>query len=371
MRPEYVLRAPSKIPSPSLLFYKDLIRRNIAQAVAMAGRADRLRPHVKTHKTPEVVRMEQEAGIRRHKCATIAEAEMLAGCDAQDVLLAYPVVGPNVDRLARLMHRFPGCRFSVLADHPAAVQDLSDEMTRQGRTIDVLLDLDVGMHRTGIAPGPAAAALYESIDRLPGLRPDGLHAYDGQNHQESWSERETSARRGLDSVLSLRAALEKRGLPVPRLVLGGTPTFPFYARLDLPGLECSPGTCFLHDCGYGSKFPDLPFVPAALLLTRVISKPVAGRVTLDLGHKAVAGDPPAGQRCQLLDVPDCRHVVHSEEHLVIQTPAAERLQPGDVLFAVPSHVCPSCALHRQAYVVENGEVTASWQIVARDRILSI
>ena len=371
MQVDYSLRDPSAIPSPSLLFYKDLIRQNIAQAVALAGDARKLRPHVKTHKTPEIVALERAAGIVRHKCATLAEVKMLAHSGATDVLLAYPVVGPNVEHVARLIRAFPSCRFSVVADDREATRQLSASMAAHGLIVDVLLDLDVGMHRTGIAPGAGAIALYELFDELPGLRPDGLHAYDGHNHQESLAEREACARRCLDEVLTLRATVEKKGLPVPRLVVGGTPTFPVYARMELPGLECSPGTCFLHDHGYGTKFPDLPFVPAALLLTRVISKPLPGRVTLDLGHKAVAGDPPLGQRCRLLDIPDCRQVGHSEEHLVIETPAAATLQPGDVLYAIPTHVCPTCALHRQAYVVEDGEVTETWEIAARDRMLRI
>src|SRR5690348_1017230 len=101
MNPQYPLRDPSAVLSPGLLFYKDLIRRNIARAVAIAGDPARLRPHVKTHKTREVTRMEMDAGITRHKCATLAEAEMLAGCGVPDVLLAYNLVGPNCPRMAR------------------------------------------------------------------------------------------------------------------------------------------------------------------------------------------------------------------------------------------------------------------------------
>src|SRR5262249_10703749 len=152
----------------------------------------------------------------------------------------------------------------------------------------VLLDLDIGQHRTGIAPGEEAVALYEEIARLPGLAPGGLHVYDGHNHQERLADREAAVRKLLDPVLTLRSALEKKGMPVPRLVIAGTPTFPVYARLDLPGLECAPGTCFLHDHGYGSRFGDMcGFTPAALVLTRVVSRPTAARVTLDLGTKAV------------------------------------------------------------------------------------
>jgi D-serine deaminase-like pyridoxal phosphate-dependent protein len=313
MNPLYAIQDKDAIFSPALIFYKDLIRRNLARAVAMAGSPSRLRPHVKTHKTREIVRLELDAGITKHKCATLAEAEMLASCVVPDVLLAYNLVGPNCGRMTRLLQAYPGCRFSVLADHPTAARSLSDAMTAAGKKIDVLLDLDVGQHRTGIAPGDEAVALYEQFDRLPGLRPGGLHVYDGHNHQENLADRQAAVRSQLEPVLGLRARLEKKGLPVPRLVLGGTPTFPVYADMDLPGLECAPGTCVLHDHGYGTRFADLTgFTPAALLLTRVISRPTPTRLTLDLGYKAVASDPPAGKRCVLLNVADYEPVLQNE-----------------------------------------------------------
>src|SRR5581483_6723701 len=294
----------------------------------------RMRPHVKTHKTREIVRMELAAGVVKHKCATLAEAEMIASCGAPDVFLAYNVVGPNRDRLVKLIRAYPDTRFSVQADHPAAVRALSETMQKAGVEVDVLVDLDVGMHRTGIAPGDEAVALYELIASLPGLRPGGLHSYDGHNHQESLEEREKVVRQLLEPVLELRRKLEAKGLPVPRLIGGGTPTFPVWANL-----ECSPGTCLLHDNGYGSKFTDMAFTPAALLLTRVISKPTPTRLTLDLGYKAVASDPPAGKRCILLNVPDYQPVLQNEEHFVIETPMADRFAPGAEVFAMPTHVC--------------------------------
>jgi D-serine deaminase-like pyridoxal phosphate-dependent protein len=372
MNPAYAVHDPSAIYSPGLLFYKDIIRRNIARSLEIAGNPTRLRPHVKTHKTREIVRLELEAGITKHKCATVAEAEMLAACGVSDALLAYNLVGPNCGRMARLVRAFPGCRFSVLADDAAAARALSEAMVAAGQRVDVLIDIDVGQHRTGIAAGPEAVALYELLDRLPGLRPGGMHVYDGHNHQETLAEREAAVKSQLGPVLDLRAALAKKGLPVPRLVLGGTPTFPVFARLDLPGMELSPGTCFLQDHGYGTHFPDLTgFTPAALLLTRVISRPTANRLTLDLGYKAVASDPPAGKRCVLLNVPDYQPVLQNEEHFVIETPAADRFQPGADLYALPTHICPTCALHRHAYVIENGSVAEQWDIMARDRMLSI
>ncbi len=126
-----------------------------------------------------------------------------------------------------------------------------------------------------------------------------------------------------------------RGLPEPRLVLGGTPTFPIHAALDALGIECSPGTCTLHDFGYATRYPDLPFEPAAVLLSRVISHPCPDRLCLDLGHKAVAADPPRA-RVSLLDVPDATLGGQSEEHLVVETPHAHRFPP-----APPSWRCRS------------------------------
>src|SRR5439155_23399042 len=146
MNPAYALRDTSEIFTPALLFYKDLIRRNIARAVEIAGNPSRLRPHAKTHKTREIVRLEMDAGITKHKCATLAEAEMLASCGVTDVLLAYPIVGPNCRRLAALAAAFPDTWFTVLADHPAAVQALSEVMEQVGRTGGIMLDVDVGQH---------------------------------------------------------------------------------------------------------------------------------------------------------------------------------------------------------------------------------
>jgi D-serine deaminase-like pyridoxal phosphate-dependent protein len=372
MNPAYAIADTQDVISPALIFYKDLIGRNIARAVELAGSPKRLRPHVKTHKTREIVRMGLQAGITKHKCATLAEAEMVAGCGTPDVLISYPLVGPNCARMARLAALYPKCQFSVTADHPAAVEALSHAMSAAGQAIDVLLDVDMGMHRTGIAPGPAAVDLYRLIAQSGGLRPGGIHAYDGHNNQESLVDRQAAATSQLEPVRKLKAALEQEGLPVPRFVVGGTPTFPVYARMEITGLECSPGTLVLHDQGYGTRFPDMTgLTPAALLLTRVVSRPTPTRVTFDLGYKAVASDPPAGKRLTLLDVQDYETVGQSEEHLVIETPAAERFRPGDEVLAVPAHVCPTCAMHRKAYVVEGGKVTDTWEIVGRDRVLSV
>ncbi|MBY0229689.1 MAG: D-TA family PLP-dependent enzyme [Gemmataceae bacterium] len=372
MTDPYAIADTSRLFSPALVFFADLIKRNIARMVEMAGGAARLRPHVKTHKSPDVAKLAMAAGITKHKCATLAEAEMLARCGAEDVLLAYPMVGPNCARFAKLVQAYPATRFSCLFDHPAGVEALGAATKAAGVVAEAMIDLDVGQHRTGIAPGPEAVDLYAQAARTPGLRVVGLHVYDGHNHQESAEERQQAATAQLAPALALRERLRAEGLPAERVVVGGTPTFPMYARMDVPGLECSPGTLVLHDNGYGSKFADLTgFMPAALILTRVISRPTPTRVTFDLGYKAVASDPPAGKRLRLLGLPPHETVLQNEEHLVIETAEAGRLKPGDEALAIPQHICPTVAMHQRAYVIEGGRFAGTWDITGRDRVLGV
>lgn len=363
----YYIDDAEQIASPALVIYHDRIEENVRRMIAMAGGTERLRPHVKTHKMAEVVRMQLAAGIGKFKCATIAEAEMLAQAGASDVLLAYPMVGPNVSRLARLVAAFPDTRFSALADDQQTVRALSREFAGNARPVEILLDIDNGMHRSGIAPA-AAAELYPLLADLPGIKPGGLHVYDGHVRDADLTERAENARREFAPVDELWRKLTAGGLPVPRVVAGGTPTFPVHAgRSDL---ECSPGTCVFWDIGYATKFPDLDFLHAAVLLTRVVSKPTADRLCLDLGYKAVSPDNPQ-PRVSLLDLPDAVPVVHSEEHLTVETSRAGDFKVGDCLYGVPYHVCPTVALHREAVVIENGRIVGRWQVAARDRMLTI
>ena len=356
------------IPSPALLLYPDRVRENIGRMIRMAGSAERLRPHMKTHKLPEVIRMQLENGITRFKCSTIAEAEMTAAAGAQDVLLAYQPVGPNVARLLELAARFPGAQFSCTADNASSVGELSDAAARSSIRLQVLVDLDVGQHRTGVAPDSPAFDLYRLIASSPALAPGGLHAYDGHIHDSDVAARTIACEAAFGPVDVLRRQLEREGLPVPRVVIGGTPTFPIHARR--PDVECSPGTCVFWDAGYARNLPDLDFLPAALVLTRVVSKPTANRLCLDLGHKAVASEMPQ-PRVVFLNLSGANPVAHSEEHLVIETAAANAFKIGDCLYGIPWHICPTIALHSETVTVENRKATQRWKVVGRERRLTI
>lgn len=360
------------IVTPALAVYPARIREHIAATIAMAGSPSRLRPHVKTHKTIELTQLALEAGIRKHKCATIPEAEILARAGATDIVLAYTLVGPNIERFVQLVTLFPRATFRPLVDHPAPALALEQALERVGKRAEVLVDLDEGMGRTGIEPGDAAISLIRQVVRSTSLSFAGVHLYDGHHHQESAEERRAGSAADWDRLRRFLKRVDEAGIPVPRIVAGGSPTFPFWAEVARGDerVECSPGTLFLNDWNYFRWFRDLPFRPAAVLLSRVISRPRANRVTLDLGSKAVAADSPLADRVHLLNVPEAVLVRHNEEHLVVESPAADRFQPGDLVYAWPAHICPTCALHRELLVIENHRRVSTWPVLARDRVLS-
>jgi len=367
----YSIADTHEILSPGLVVFRDLVEQNLDEMIRVAGSPARLRPHCKTHKMREITQMQLARGIVKHKCATIAEAEMLAEAGVKDIFLAYNPVGPNIGRVVKFVEQYPQVAFAVTADHAGPIAALGDAMASAGKSVGVLLDIDCGQHRTGVPAGPAARKLYKQIATTKGLTAGGLHLYDGHNHQTNVAERRAAVEAAWQPAEALRDDLLAVGLPAPRIVAGGTGSFPIFAGIEDAAIELSPGTIIFHDWGYGDAFPDLKFTPAALLLTRVVSRPSSDRVTFDLGYKAVASDPPAGNRLVFPDLPDAKAVLQNEEHLVVETSQAARFQPGDELLAIPRHVCPTCALHKQVYVVSGGKLIGTWQVAARDRQLTI
>ena len=230
--------------------------------------------------------------------------------------------------------------------------------------------MDAGMHRTGIS-ALEVIQLVPRVSKLPELSFDGLHVYDGHVREQDPVERMHVARSVEREAEQVRAILSDLGFQVPRIVYGGTPSFPMHASASSDvKIECSPGTCIFHDHGYGSRYPDLPFTPAALLLTRVVSHPGEDRICLDVGSKAVATDP-AGDRLRLLGLGSYSLGPQSEEHLVVETKLASELKPGTPLLAIPTHICPSVALHRRAIVVDHGRVSGHWDVTASARTMTI
>ena len=349
-----------------MLFILTQVQRNIEHAIATVnGDVSKLRPHAKTHKTAEIIAMERDAGILKHKCATLREAEMLAQNGIQDILIAYQMVGPNVSRFVSLQRQYPDADFKVVVDHTEAVSALSAEVAKFGLTVKVMLDLDVGMNRTGIPVGDAAVDVYAQIEAAAGLQPSGLHVYDGHIHDEDVADRKASCDESLAQVAEMQDRLAAKGLDVPLIVMGGTPTFPIYA--ETPGVETSPGTFVFHDHGYTTRYPDLGFTPAALLLSRIISIPTPHRMTLDLGHKAIAADP-EGVRGVVLSVENAEVSMQHEEHWAINVPDSTSMHIGQEIYVCPTHICPCVALHPFYYIIDtDGYCRGTWEVTARNR----
>jgi len=358
------------LPSPALLFYEDAIRENFVEAVRIAGSPKRLRPHIKTHKTAEIVRIAMAYGITKFKCATIAEAEMLAKTGALDIFVAYTLVGRNAERLVELAIKYPKAKFSVLVDNIEAAGTLETLISSAGINLGASLDLDVGQHRTGISPGPEALDLYRFLASCRRLYPAGLHCYDGHNHQHDYSERMAAAKYCYGLMESFRVSLSEAGLSVPEVVIGGTPTFPCYATME--GVTLSPGTCFLQDYSYASSFPDLCFKNAAVLFTRVISRnEKLGTFTVDLGYKGISSDP-QGLRGLILDHEGSEPVLQNEEHWVFTAPRKGLPKIGEEVYVIPTHICPTVALYERAHIINaDGVCYTEWKIAARDRSIGI
>lgn len=354
------------IDSPALVVYKERVAENIHLAASMVKDISLLRPHVKTHKMKEVAQMQMDAGITKFKCATIAEAEMLALVGAPDVLLAYQPVGPKTDRFINLIKAYPATHFSCVTDNEQAAKAIAQKASANNIVIDVYIDLNTGMNRTGIA-ADKALPLVDAIQAANGINLVGLHAYDGHIRDTDVTARKQHSDDSFAPVADLKKQLGADYKLELKIVTSGTPTFPTHNMRD--GVECSPGTFVFNDWGYKHNMPDEPFEYGALVITRVISIVDKHTVCTDLGHKSVAAENPL-PRVHFLNAPDAVPVGQSEEHLVLKVENSAIFSIGDVLYGVPVHICPTVALYDKAFVVVDNAVKTEWQVVSRNRVIN-
>jgi D-serine deaminase-like pyridoxal phosphate-dependent protein len=350
--------------TPFLAVYPEIIQSNIRKLISLFYNKGQIRPHVKTHKCPQVVKLLLDAGITKFKCATIAEAEMLALSGAGDVLLAYQPVGPKVSRFINLILTYPACSFSCLVDNEASARQIADAAMGQSLVASVWIDLNVGMNRTGILPGAGGVNLFEYCSQLEGLTVVGLHAYDGHLTDPDSANRFAQAEAGFRPVRKLADELLLSGFEGLRIVAGSTPTIQFYA--SQADVECSPGTFIYWDQHYQNVYPELGFSNAGLIITRVISKPDSTTVCLDLGYKAISSEGPANERVDLLQLPHAHIISQSEEHLLVAT-GGTNLQVGDTVYGLPYHIGRTCNLYEACAVVEENQVKTHWLHTARHR----
>ena len=366
----YELKNENEIDSPALLIYPDRVQHNINCMVAsVGGNPKRLCPHVKTHKMQEVVQLQLAAGIERFKCATIAELEMTLLAGAKNVLIAYQMTGPKIKRFLAITEHFSSATISALVDNLDSAKQLATAFKAEGLSANIYLDIDNGMHRTGYPLNEATFEMVARLCQIPALSFKGLHLYDGQFRTSQVKERIEGSNAAFHPVYSLVDRIAKELNIAAEIINGGSPSFSAAAARE--NVFCSPGTTLLWDYGYAQMVGEIPFQWAAILMTRVISKPTEGIITLDLGHKSVASEKVLAKRIHFLNLTDYEATGHSEEHLVLRVKNWDSIKVGDVFYGVPYHVCPSVALHEDAQVVRNNMAAGTWNVVARKRRISI
>lgn len=364
----YQIENVDELDTPALVIYKNRVIKNIATLINGIDDISRLRPHVKTHKSQQVCELMLKAGIKKFKCATIAEAEMLAMSGAPDVLLAYQPVGPKAYRLAAIVKKFPSTSFSCLIDNLETATFLSDVFAQEASSIPVYIDLNVGMNRTGIT-ADLALALFDQCRQLKGISIKGLHAYDGHIRDADFATRTKHCDEAFERVMHLKKEIKKNFNTELIIIAGGTPTYTIHCKRK--EIECSPGTFIYWDKGYQDSLPEQGFVPAALVVTRIISKPTPDTICVDLGHKAIASENTLPQRVAFLNASGLRPVGHSEEHMVLKVEDGTTYRVGDILYGLPFHICPTVALYESASVVENDRLVENWKITSRKRMISV
>ncbi len=355
------------LDTPALVVDLDRLEANIAGWAAFARQAGvRLRPHGKTHKCVEIARRQLEAGAVGLTLAKLGEAEVMALAGVPDIFLAYEVVGgPKLPRLLALAREI---RIRVGVDSVEVAEPLAAAAAAAGLTLDVVLEVDSGLGRCGVAPGEPLLALARQIARLRGLRIAGIFTYRGYRADLDAAGRE-------EGELTVREAerLRGAGIPVEEVSVGSTPTGRAAGRV--PGVtEIRPGTYVFNDATqvrWGSARPE---ECALVVLARVISRPSGGVAILDAGSKVLTAERgPFSSRGDSYGVirgyPDCQIDRLWEEHGRVQlTEEARRLRVGDLVEIIPAHVCPTVNLAQRLVCARRGRVEATWMVAARAQV---
>jgi 3-hydroxy-D-aspartate aldolase len=357
----------AEIATPALVIDLDAFERNLDRMRDfLAATGLRLRAHAKTHKSVDIARLQIErGGAVGICCQKVSEAEVFVRGGIGDVLVSNEIVGEaRARRLARLAHR---ARIAVAVDDAASVPVLSAAAVAEGVTLGVLVEIDCGAHRCGVAPA-AAAALAEAVARAPGLRFDGLQAYQGGlQHIADPDERHAAADEAARAMRTAVALLAERGLAAATIGGAGTGSFVMDAALGVVNeLQC--GSYVFMDADYdrireADDGPPGGMENALFVFAGVMSTAIPGRPVCDAGLKALAVD----SGLPRIDDPELRYLAPSDEHGVLDDPTC-KLALGDVVALVPGHCDPTVNLHDWFVGVRDGRVECLWPVSARGKV---
>jgi D-serine deaminase-like pyridoxal phosphate-dependent protein len=358
----YKMAAPDALSTPCLLLFMDRFEFNMRKmgellaSTACGFDFRSLWPHVKTHKSLWVTQQMMQAGIQSFK-STPNELDMLREARAKTIFIAYPLVPKEALRVARLVRENSEMQFIVQASHPNHVECLLDAAKEYDIQWHYFIDLDVGMHRTGTLP-EKAFDFFRSLRGSGRFEFAGFHAYDGHNASPDLEERRKTSKASIDPLIKLFGKFDRENIRVPKLVMGGTPSFltdlEYLARVNLDTeVILSPGTWIFFDTMYTAILPGT-FDVAACILAQVMDLPQRVTATLNLGYKRWSIDqgPIEG-----FSVEGMRVLGWSEEHTVVSVPGGEELHVGDYVLIAPRHVCSTINLWEHFSIVGAGGET--------------
>jgi D-serine deaminase-like pyridoxal phosphate-dependent protein len=350
-----------EIDTPALILDLDDLEYNLrTMSRFFAGKKVSLRPHSKTHKCPQIARLQLEAGAIGITCAKLGEAEVMARAGIQNILIANQVSGAV--KLGRLVDLARICNLMVAVDDIEGVRQLGEACRAAGVKVSVLIEVNIGMGRCGVEPGEPTLKLARFIQGQKALQFKGLMGYEGHLVMiPDLTERTAKVTAAFGLLKSTKELLESHGLAVEIVSGGGTGTFDITAGCE-PVTEIQAGSYVFMDATYAAIRPE--FRVSLTMLTSVVSRPEPGHLALDAGLKTISREfglpAPIG-------LPGATVRYLSEEHLVVDLadPAAVSLKAGDKVFVMPTHCCTTTNLHNTLHVVRAGRLVDLWPIAAR------
>lgn len=360
-----------QVDTPALLIDLDVVEHNVAEMAEVAREAGvALRPHVKTHKSPEIARMQVEAGAGGLTVAKLGEAEVMADAGFDDLLLAYPIVGEaKLTRLAELMDR---AEVRVTLDTLEVADALGRLAKRLGRDIPVLIEVDTGLHRMGRPPGEASSSLAVEVAEVGGIEVVGLLTHAGHAYRavDAAELRHAAEREALDLLETAERCL-RLGLAIREISVGTTPTV--RTAVTVPGVtEVRPGTYVFNDVQQLRLGVATVETCAARVLVTVVARPTAERFLVDAGTKAFSADggdgPPFPGRGLVIDRSELILDFMSEEHGVGHIEGGGDVTIGERLQVVPLHVCSCVNQFDVAVGIRGDRVDHEIAIAARGRM---
>lgn len=365
-----ILAADAHIETPALVVSEEILHNNISRMASFARSVGvQLRPHIKTHKTPQVTRLQLAAGASGITCAKVGEAEvMVRDAGVQDVLIAYPTVGESkYERLVELMKR---ARIIQAVDSLAAAHLISRTMTKFDVHMDVAVEVNTGQNRSGVQYGQATIELAREIARLPNLHLVGIMTHEGHANSASPDQIEAIAIQAGHDMVETAQAIRSEGIDLPMVSVGSTPAA-FYTPRAKGVTEMRPGTYVFND-NSALRYEQFGIDDmAARFVSTVVSRPAEGRAVLDTGSKSLAMDPSKAHTGHgyIVGHPDAVIVKLSEEHGVVELPEGETgFDVGDRVEIVPNHICPTVNLMDELFIARDGRIVDTWQIAARGKV---